>query len=258
MNDTNSRDYPILENYHHKRHFLQTLSLPSFDPPAMSFLYVKNHKCACTTILATLLTHLQAEAGTRFELDLDAAHAPPRELLRTGPRGLTMEMAMGAITDASLFRFTIVREPTARTVSAYADKILSAQKQKTKLMQYLGRPPKSEIPLSEFLDILAQDEGARDLDRHWRPQRKEISFDYIPFDFIGDTADVADAMRRITETIFGTPRAMVDTRKSFAHESPSRELVRDLSGIDRKNIETAYAADFDMYEKVRRRASESV
>ncbi len=33
----------ILKNYHYKRHFLQTVHMQAFDPPARTFLYMKNH-----------------------------------------------------------------------------------------------------------------------------------------------------------------------------------------------------------------------
>lgn len=253
MDEELIRKFPILVNYPHRRHFLQTVNLPAFAPSRRSFLYMKNHKCACTTVLATLMTHLQAEAGTDFEFDMDTVHTPPRSLLLTGPRGLRMPQVMRAIRNGRNFRFTIVRDPVARTVSAFADKILRADKQKTKLMRYLRRPVTSDITLSEFLDIMAQDPGARDVDRHWREQRKEISYDFIPFDFIGDMADLDGAMSHIIGTIFGAEPELQDTRSSLGHKSRSRELAEGMTRRDHQNIETAFAPDFEMYEEVKKR-----
>ncbi len=122
-------------------------------------------------------------------------------------------------------------------------------------MKYLGRSPNSDISLSQFLDIMAQDDGARDLDRHWREQRKEISYDLIPFDFIGDAAKLTDAMDYIIQTIFGVSADFQDTRISLGHKSASRHFRDCITRVDLANLEKAFAADFEMYEEVKNRFS---
>lgn len=245
----------ILANYLHKRHFLQTVNIPVLGSP---FLYMKNHKAACTTVLATLMAHLLELQGEGTEsIDMDSVHTPPKSLLLTGPRGLRVWRVMQALDDPAVFRFTIVREPVARTVSSFADKIVKGDKQKTKLMRYLGRPVESDMSLSEFLDILAHDEGAQDVDRHWRPQRKEISYDYINYDYVGDMADLRGALGYVVKRIFDadTPK-MQDTRQTLGHKSHSRELIEGMTAQDRANIEKAFGPDLEMYEEVRKSLAE--
>lgn len=246
----------ILANYQHKRHFLQTVNIPVLGKP---FLYMKNHKSACTTVLATLMAQLLELQGEGTEsIDMDSVHTPPKSLLLTGPRGLKVWQVMEALRDPEVFRFTIVREPTARTVSSFADKIVKGDKQKAKLMRYLGRPDDSDITLSEFLDILAQDEGAQDVDRHWRPQRKEISWDYIDYDFVGDMADLNGALAHIVRTLFDAERPEVqDTRKTLGHKSHSRELLEGMTAEDKRNIERAFGPDLEMYDTIRKRLAEA-
>ncbi|TCL00705.1 sulfotransferase family protein [Shimia isoporae] len=242
----------ILDNYLHTKHFLQLVNVPVFGTP---FLYMKNHKAACTTVLATLMDHLIKLRGDGGEtIDMTSVHTPPKSLLLTGPRGLTMERVMEALADRQVFRFTIVREPVARTVSSFSDKIVKGEKQKAKLMRHLKRPVDDEISLSEFLDIMAHDEAARDIDRHWRSQRKEVSYDFINYDFVGDMADLNGAMSHVVKTIFGvdTPE-LQDTRKSLGHKSASAEMIEAMTSKDRRNIETAFGEDFEMYEDVRQR-----
>ena len=241
----------ILDNYPHQRHFLQLVNMPVFGAP---FLYMKNHKAACTTVLATLMANMLKQQGQGTEsIDMGSVHTPPNSLLLTGPRGLSLERVMEALADRQVFRFTIVREPVARTVSSYADKIVKGGKQKTKLMSYLKRPTDSDLTVSEFLDILAQDEGARNVDRHWRSQRLEVSYDFINYDFIGDMADLEGALSFIVIKLFGEhlPQ-MEDTRSSLGHRSKSAELIDNLTGTDKRNIERAFAPDFEMYQDVRR------
>lgn len=249
-------EYPIVANYLHQRHFLQTVNLPAVTPSGRPFLYMKNHKAACTTVLATLMTHMAQEQGLGADLNMDTVHTPPKSLLLTGPRGLRMRQVMRAIRDPKVFRFTIVREPASRIVSAYADKIVKGDKQKRKLMRHLGRPDDADISLSDFLAAMADDPGARDVDRHWREQRKEISFDFIPFEYIGDMADLNGAMTHVIQTIFGTRPQLQDTRATMGHKSKSRELREAMTAQDRRNLERAYADDFEMYEEVRDRLKE--
>ncbi|WP_204112490.1 sulfotransferase family 2 domain-containing protein [Shimia biformata] len=240
----------ILDNYLHQKHFLQLVNIPVSGKP---FLYMKNHKAACTTVLATLMAHMLSEKGEdAASIDMSTVHTPPKSLLLTGPRGLSMPRVMEALADRQVFRFTILREPTARTVSSYADKIVKGDKQKAKLMRYLKRPVNSDMSLSEFLDVMAQDEGARDVDRHWRSQRKEVSYDFINYDFVGDMADLKGALAHVTRRVFDAEPMLQDTRSSLGHKSSSAELIAEMTPTDRKNIETAFGPDFEMYEDVRK------
>ena len=52
----------ILDNYQHQRHFLQLVNIPVFGAP---FLYMKNHKAACTTVLAPIPAPARMAAPTR-------------------------------------------------------------------------------------------------------------------------------------------------------------------------------------------------
>lgn len=242
----------ILDNYLHTKHFLQLVNVPVFGKP---FLYMKNHKAACTTVLATLMDNLIKLRGDGAEtIDMASVHTPPKSLLLTGPRGLNMPRVMEDLADRRVFKFTIVREPVARTVSAFSDKIIKGEKQKAKLMRHLKRPVDSDISLSEFLDIMANDEGARDVDRHWRSQRKEVSYEFIDYDFVGDMADLNGAMSHVVKTLFDvdTPE-LQDTRKSLGHRSASADMIAAMTATDRRNIEIAFGEDFEMYEDVRQR-----
>ncbi|MEM5475543.1 sulfotransferase family 2 domain-containing protein [Pacificibacter sp. AS14] len=242
----------LVANYPHRRHFLQTVNLPTVAPNGQSFLYMKNHKCACTTVIATLMSLLAKQQGIEEEISMDSVHAPPKSVLLTGPRGLSNESVMAAIADPKVFKFSIVRDPVTRTVSAYADKIASGDKQKAKLMKYLGRPADSNITLKQFIALLASDEGARNLDRHWRSQRQEISYDHIPFDYIGTVEDIKPAMGHIVSKIFGDEAVaqVVDTRTSMGHKTSSKAMIATLIDRDMRNLRKAFGPDFEMYEAV--------
>lgn len=249
----------IRANYHSRRHLLQTMHLPARDYGGPRFLYMKNHKAACTNVLTLLVTHMHhaLDGPTPPRISMDALHDLSPDYLRAGARGLDWPTARDALTGSGWFRFTVVRDPLSRTVSAWADKLHSATnpRHRRDLMQYLGRDLDEKIGLSAFLDILAQDEGARDLDRHWRPQHKEISYGLVPYDLIGRVEAMPAARRAIVAALFGPGAEAVkvpDARTHLGHRTDSQKLRDSLTAADRRNVERAFARDFEMYKAVAR------
>ncbi len=245
----------ILKNYHHQRHFLQIVHMPAFEPPVRTFLYMKNHKCACSTVIATLLHRLNAQAGGSMQIDMKSIHNPPKSLIKTGRKALDVPSAIEALEERTRFCFSVVRHPTARTLSAFFGYLLKTPGQKEKFLRHVGREPDGDLGLSDFLDIIAHDETARDLNRHWRPQRKEISFDFIDFDFIGRVDDLNTAVEHISYEIFGNQTEMQDTRSSLGHSSSSKDAIQSLTRTDHMNLESAFSMDFEMFENVKTRFS---
>lgn len=249
----------ILANYHSRRHLLQNMHLPARDHDGPKFLYMKNHKAACTSVLALLVWHMHRALGRGAapEISFDGLHNLAPVLLRAGARGLDWPTAQAALTAPGWYRFTLIRDPAARTLSAWADKLRPGAnpRHRRDLMRHLGRDPDSDIALSAFLDILAQDAGARDLDRHWRPQHKEISYGLVPYHLVGRVEAMEAARRAIVCALFGAGAETVmvpDTRTQLGHRSGSDRLRDRLSAADRRNIERAFAGDFEMYEAVAR------
>jgi hypothetical protein len=247
----------ILSNYRNRRHLLQTMHLPAKPYGGPDFLYMKNHKAACTNILTLLITQMHNALGgdAAPEISMDGVHNLPTDYLRAGARGLTWETAQDALTGPGWFRFTMVRDPLSRTVSAWSDKLQpgSNPRHLRDLNTYLGRPADTEITLPAFLDLLAQDDGARDLDRHWRPQHKEISYGLVSYDLIGRVEAMDDARRAIIRALFGTKGEAVeaiDTRKHLGHRTASQQHRDSLTAADRRNVDRAFARDFEMYEEV--------
>ncbi|MCF6445478.1 sulfotransferase family 2 domain-containing protein [Nereida sp. MMG025] len=242
----------LLSNYLHPRHFLQTVYMPAFKPKGSDFVYMKNHKAACTTVIATLMAHLLHEMKDDRDISMENVHQPPRDVIHAGKRALGMPRVLDALQSKDVFRFTAVRDPIARTVSAYADKIARGDKQKRKLMNHLGRDKEDDLSLSQFLDVMAQDEGAQDVDRHWRPQVKEISYGLIKYDVIGTTDDLTPALKEIVYACFKLKRPkMQDTRSSMGHQTASKDLIASMTKEDMRNLERAFEADLQMYEEVK-------
>ena len=245
----------ILPNYQSRRHLLQNVHLPAKAYGGRNFLYMKTHKAACTNVLTLLITQMHAalSSDAALEISMEGVHNLPTDYLRAGARGLEWPTVEDALFGPEWFRFTVIREPLSRTVSAWSDKLQGNTRQRRDLNKVLGRDLETEISLPGFLDIIAQDEEARLIDRHWRPQHLEISYGQVHYDLIGRVEDMQAARAQIVETLFG-PRGhkvpILDTRKHLGHTSSRRADREALTAQDRRNVERAFARDFDMYERV--------
>ena len=243
----------LLANYLHERHFLQTVYMPAFTPKGRGFVYMKNHKAACTTIIATLMAHLQVETGDDRDISMENVHKPPVDLIHAGKRTVNLPRALDALNSKDVFRFTVVREPISRTVSAWADKVAADGAKKGKLLQVLGLAPDANLTLSEFLDAIAQEPEALNVDRHWRPQSKEISWGLIDYDMVGTVETIDAVLKKVVLTCFKSKKVLIqDTRKSLGHKTSSKDLIQGLSKADHKNIEKVFGEDLAMYETVKK------
>ena len=244
----------ILSNYKHERHFLQTVHAARPGTADRPFVYLKNHKAACTTVIASLLKFQHQFMGEVCgQVEEAVIHKPPARLMSNGRRNLDVASAVAILQNPTLFRFTVIREPISRTVSSYADKIQAGGKQKLALLKAANLPPDSEISLSRFIDLISSNELALDADRHWRLQSKEISYGLIDYDLIGTVPDIDRVLRAVSKACFGLDDFQLeDTRKTLGHKTSSKSLVEALTASDRRKLEHVLEDDLEMYEQVRK------
>ncbi len=245
----------MLPNYQSRRHLLQNVHLPARAFRGPNFLYMKNHKAACTNILTLLMTHIHAETRAEGDVDIsmESVHNLDDRYLRAGARSLNPILVEEALNDPNCFRFTVIRDPYSRTVSAWSDRVKGMAAYRRKINAHIGRPPTQEITLSQFLDIVANDESAKYLDRHWRPQCKEISYGLVAYDMIGQVEHMEVARKDIVNRLFShtsVELSVVDTRQHLGHQSNSAHYKDGLTEQDRKNAERAYEEDLEMYAAV--------
>lgn len=183
-------------------------------------VYLRNPKVANSTILQTLgATKEQVESG-----------------IRDNPGALAK-----ALRDPAVFKFTFVRNPYSRVLSAYLDKIVRCEKRGN-----AGLPAEGDVTLLEFLEAI-RSHNPRKMNRHWRPQSVQVSF---PADFIGKLErfdeDFAFVMRELG--IEGVP---VNTKQE--ERTNARDRLRDYIGLREKAlIDEIYAVDFERFGYERR------
>lgn len=138
---------------------------------ALDILYLNNPKCACTTVKHALWLASDALTGRRtFRGNVHDRKLDPfaRKVFRL-PARQRERVAQAAV-------FSVVRNPFARALSAYVDKVANDPAVWPIFLKRLGLKPavgKKELSFIDFLGLIAV---AHDdiLDGHFRPQFRNL------------------------------------------------------------------------------------
>jgi hypothetical protein len=127
------------------------------------YVWFKIGKAGCTSV-ATSLHQLELA-------DLPNASAPPHlpavQSPFVKPYQLPEKMLDDILRGRGYFRFAVVRNPYARLLSAYLDKVAGKAKERKLIEKNLEKKPDDEISFGEFIDAIVD---KRIHDPHWMPQ----------------------------------------------------------------------------------------
>jgi hypothetical protein len=225
-----ARVAPALLPFYRRYPYRGPLGLFKVDPrgaysPVDGFFYNRIPKAANSTVMATLM------ARSTFSRAFSDGHAK-RRLLRPS-RLLPRDVAR---FEHDVFKFTFVRDPYARVLSAFADKILRRRQQSRGFYASRGGDDGTPPAFIDFLRFL--EDGALLADPHWTPQVHLMLLPLDRFDFIGRVerldADLAHVMGRVFPDAPPAPpkRAgpRTDSRKRYdeAYTPEARALVERL------------------------------
>ncbi len=190
--------------------------------PVDRFFYNRIPKSANSTVMRVL---------TQFSQDTASAGKADKSRFRRPSRMTRAQVR--ALQDGEIFRFTFVRDPYARVLSAYQDKIMGRSPQFTRhFPQYAGGQTPS---FAEFCRALQ--DGLLYKDAHWAPQTSLLLLPPDRFDLIGRVetfeADIAQVVARIWNQPYA-PIARVgtvtkaQTRRDDVYTDETRHLVAQL------------------------------
>ncbi len=212
--------------------------------PRYKLLYVVNPKSACSTV-KLLLSRL--ESGD-FDFDSNNIHNAGATLFPP-PSKLGWDVVDASLTDPSdYYKFTFVRNPLARIVSCYNDKIIKhARLFVPPLKEAAGYKddPSVELSFTEFLSII-QNQAIEEMDQHWRPQSYNLMLECIDFDFIGKIENFDDDFKSVMEAT-GSPQISA-VKKNKAVPNTKYLSVNDLTSKDLDIVESIYGDDFQLFE----------
>jgi hypothetical protein len=173
------------------------------------YLYVEVPKAGCGTMKATLGGMEGARmgpglAGRVQEFPHDRMRATPF----VKPFQLPPDTLEHVLTSPDYRRFTVVRDPASRVLSAYLEKIGQGLKQSGAVVDALRDSTgediaPEDISLDQFLDVIAR-QPSREQDPHWRRQADHIGLGIVDYDAVIHLEDL-DRSWGIVSAMTSTP-----------------------------------------------------
>ncbi|MFI3271746.1 MAG: sulfotransferase family 2 domain-containing protein [Pseudomonadota bacterium] len=182
--------------------------------------YVFTPKVACSTLKGSLLDKPIGEAGTVHQRSL---------------------FGFPSSSDARFFAIT--RNPYARALSGYRDKIGKGKDEN--VWNAFAKKYSLDIEFTpsfyEFLTILQKDTNRKDYDRHFRPQVYTLHVNHIEYDYLGRIEKMDDVVQYLSE--YGIT---VVTRAP--HKTGSSEDYRNIITKEEEElINEIYGEDFEFF-----------
>ncbi|WP_161140950.1 sulfotransferase family 2 domain-containing protein [Propylenella binzhouense] len=203
----------------------------------LPFVYVQNPKVACTTIKTALWEYVDAERGTStFGGSPHArAESPFVNILRN-------EYDFEAFSAKPIV--TMVRNPYARAVSAYENKIGYLPRRLDQVWNRFceihavdASLTKAEFGFVDFLRTLATGVDPAEFDQHFRPQSIGLFYDSVDYTFIGRVEEADATFKfmnslglRVENKVLGATKKTKRTEDYYDDEAV--ELVKSIYADD--------------------------
>lgn len=205
-------------------------------------MYVETPKCASTGIKRALALTVSQSLGEEAMAAADwNAHAAPAVNPFVKPFHFEASELTQYMRKSDVVRFTCVRDPYVRFVSAFADKVLGDSSVAKPFLQSLPRSRSQESLFARFVDWV---EGTSDEDRdpHWRSQFALIGSGQLTYTHILEFERLRESWSDLQVRLpglVGLPShesSGVVQRVSRRFESRFRERVEAMYPSDRWSI----------------------
>jgi Sulfotransferase family len=185
----------------------------------LPYIYVQNWKCGCSTIKSTLWAAEHA-VGTAV------APGHPHQRIADYPFINDPGRWEGAGRE---FVFTFVRNPFARMLSAYLNKIV-LHRDPSVWGRFAARHGLGEeaLPFGEFLELVARTPPAQ-MDMHWRPQSHTVAPHAVAYDFVGSMERFEEDLGQVLTRIFGRD---LPVHEHAPHRTGSTDQLADHYGAE--------------------------
>jgi len=147
------------------------------------FLFVNNPKAGCTKVKKLL----QALSGFDVPEDVGAIHGRNGVGFVKSIMDYSLSEQIYLLESPDVCRFSFVRNPYERTLSAYRSKVVGPKKYGFIQEDLISIRTTDETGLpsfQEFVDfVFKQDDTIRDI--HWKSQYADLHFDKINYNYVG-------------------------------------------------------------------------
>lgn len=173
------------------------------------YVYVEVPKAGCGTMKATLGGMEGSRMGPAYAARVqEFPHDRMRATPFVKPFQLPPDLLETVLTSSDYRRFTVVRNPASRVLSAYLEKIRQGLKQSTAVVEAITARTGQEIAaqdvtFAQFLEVVAS-QSSREQDPHWRRQADHIGLGIVPYDAVIHLEEL-DASWDIVADLASTP-----------------------------------------------------
>jgi hypothetical protein len=210
------------------------------------FIYFRLYKCACSKITAALIEDLTAQTLNHRQ----SIHSVKwYDEIETG---LQVDKNIESVLkDPTYFKFTFVRNPYDRLLSAWKNKIDNPDKepdgregnrQRRKISKNGER-----VSFEEFVNLLYEQRDSSSLfDKHWAPQHCLLLLPFIDYDFIGKIENFNDDFEYVLKKIDAKPE-IIQQISMRINQTP-RTRRNDFYTDDlRDKVYEIYEKDFELF-----------
>jgi hypothetical protein len=206
------------------------------------YLFIRNAKAACSTVASAIYYW---ETG-KNALPQDTVHSSAKLLLGKD----NYKQLITALHDPSVFRFTTIRNPTARSISAFTNFFMDRSNEQSSkhikpMMQFGYRPDQSaEKNFDAFLLYVERciAENPIQMDAHFRPQFFNIRPDIVSYDRICRVENLNSELEAFMRQ-FSLPQ--LPDHGATRHNASSSSFTPSASQLTM--IKRLYAIDFHVF-----------
>ncbi len=215
-----------------KRNYLTHLS------HRFRYVYVEVPKAGCTAVKKLL--QLAEVDGDRSKVADNVHERPTSPLLSPADPDADFERVWN---DGTYFRFTFVRNPYTRVLSAYLDKLVTNEWERERRLPQLGFRKNARPTFISFLERII-DQDPVEMDIHWTPQTHLLGLPHNTYDRVYRFEDFQPGLRRMLAAT-GVPVHDESVIEVPAHPTAANSRVSEHYGTREIDlVSELYAEDF--------------
>ncbi len=210
------------------------------------YLFIENPKVASTTLLRKLQSAELDPGGTLPEDIHNRDSSPISRFLKLSDRE-----QWDMFFSENIFRFTFVRNPYSRLLSAYLSKIDKSLRAKAEILAVIQGKDASEVTdlsptvsFEEFVDVVCG-QNTLEMNAHWKPQVDQVLFGSINYDFIGCFENLLSDYNCVSEKLFGVREPELGQSKNWT--GSSSKISTYYNSILQKKVLDCFETDFEKF-----------
>lgn len=208
--------------------------------PRHRYIYFEVPKTGCTTVKRMLQLAEVDGRAEKLDQNVHDKNASP-----VWSPADDLEAFEEALTSDAFLKFAFVRNPYARVLSAYLDKIVINEWERERRRPALGFTVDEEVPFLAFLQRLATND-LLDSDIHWTPQTSLLGIPQVRLDYIGRFEHFGEDLAAVAARL-GLVEYFNEVRSERPHATGASDRLGEyLDPASQALAEQLYHRDFEL------------